>query len=348
MSTVIETGITKLLGIKYPIMLAGMNKVSGPRLAAAVSNAGGIGVFGGATYSPRILKLQLQELKSYLNDDSLPWGVDLMIPKIGGTARKTNKDYTNGNLNKLIDIIIDEKAKLFVCAVGVPPKFVVDKLHKNGIPIMNMVGHPKHVKYAINAGVDIICAQGGEAGGHTNTIPTSLLLPKCVDLVKGYKSTLYPDLPIYVVGAGGIYDGRGLCMALSYGCEAIWVGTRFVCSIESGASISHKNAIINASYDDTRKTLIYTGRPARFIKNDVIEEWGKKENNDKLMKLLNEGIIPVNYFMLKDKPFISGQVCGAINDILSAKQIIDNIMNEAIQMIKSNSCRLKLIQKSKL
>uniref|UniRef100_A0A7S2WAI9 Nitronate monooxygenase domain-containing protein n=1 Tax=Mucochytrium quahogii TaxID=96639 RepID=A0A7S2WAI9_9STRA len=135
----IRTPITEKLGIKHPILLAGMSGVSHAELAAAVSNAGGLGVIGGLTLSPKVLQKEIDELKSLLVDKSLPFGVDLAIPQIGGSARKTNHDYTHGKLPELIDIIIAEKASLFVCAVGVPPKWCVDKLHGAGIPIMNMV-----------------------------------------------------------------------------------------------------------------------------------------------------------------------------------------------------------------
>merc|ERR1712176_620740 len=110
------------------------------------------------------------------------------------------------------------KAALFICAVGVPPKWAVDKCHEAGIPVMNMIGHVKHVEKALAAGVDIICAQGGEGGGHTGDIPTSILLPKVVDAVRGKKSPLTGE-QVLVVGAGGIFDGRGLAAALSMGCS---------------------------------------------------------------------------------------------------------------------------------
>ena len=110
---------------------------------------------------------QLDELKSYLKDKNAPFGVDLLLPQVGGSARKTNKDYTGGTLPQLIDIIIESGAKLFVSAVGVPPKWAVDKLHDNGILCMNMIGAPKHAVKALAVGVDIICAQGTEGGGHT-------------------------------------------------------------------------------------------------------------------------------------------------------------------------------------
>ena len=135
----IETPLTKLLGIKYPIILAGMNKAAGPQLAAAVTNAGGLGVIGGVGFTPRILKLTIKNLKKDLVDKNAPFGVDLLIPQVGGSARKTNYDYTKGKLDALIDIIIEAKPKLFVCAVGVPPTRIVEKLHNANILIMNMV-----------------------------------------------------------------------------------------------------------------------------------------------------------------------------------------------------------------
>ena len=112
-------------------------------------------------YTPKFLKLQIKNLKDYLVDKNAPFGIDLLLPKVGEGARKTNKDYTDGKLPELIDIIIESGASLFVSAVGVPPRWAVDKLHEAGIPCMNMIGAPKHAKYAIDAGCDIICAQVG-------------------------------------------------------------------------------------------------------------------------------------------------------------------------------------------
>jgi NAD(P)H-dependent flavin oxidoreductase YrpB (nitropropane dioxygenase family) len=129
----IRTTTTDLLKINHPVMLAGMNVAAGPKLAAAVSNAGGIGVIGGVGYTPEMLREQIAELKSYLKDKSAPFGVDLLLPQVGGSARKTNYDYTKGKLDELIGIIIDSGAKLFVSAVGVPPQAVVERLHKAGV-----------------------------------------------------------------------------------------------------------------------------------------------------------------------------------------------------------------------
>ncbi|KAG8948632.1 hypothetical protein FRC04_009396 [Tulasnella sp. 424] len=236
--------------------------------------------------------------------------------------------------------IIKEKAALFVCAVGVPPKEVVEKLHAAGIPVMNMVGHPKHVSKALAAGVDLICAQGGEGGGHTGDIPTSLLVPACVDAVKGHRSPLTGD-PVYVVAAGGIFDGRGLASALIYGASAVWVGTRFVASVEAAAPKLHKEAVITATLDDDIRTLIYSGRPLRVRKTPYVMEWEEKRQEE-MKDLLSKGIIPIEQDM-EEHPersgefriWLLGKVAGLIHEIIPARQIVETMVNDAVERLSS-------------
>ncbi|KAG9662613.1 NPD-domain-containing protein, partial [Aureobasidium melanogenum] len=235
----IRTTTTDLLKINHPVMLAGMNVAAGPKLAAAVTNAGGLGVIGGVGYTPDMLREQIAELKGYLKDKNAPFGVDLLLPQVGGSARKTNYDYTKGKLDELVDIIIDSKASLFVSAVGVPPKHIVEKLHKAGVLYMNMIGHPKHVKKCLEIGADMICAQGGEGGGHTGDVPTTVLIPTVVKMCQGHKSPL-TGKPVQVIAAGGLFNGQSLAAALMLGATAVWVGTRFVLSEEAGASKAHQ------------------------------------------------------------------------------------------------------------
>lgn len=135
-----------------------------------------------------------------------------------------------------------------------------------------MVGHPKHVPKALQSGVDLICAQAGEAGGHTGDIPASLLISACVDAAKGYRSSLTGQ-PVYVVGAGAIHDGRGLAANLMWGAEAVWVGTRFVASVESMAPKAHKDMLLSAGWDDAVTTLIYSGRPMRVRRTPYVADW---------------------------------------------------------------------------
>jgi len=358
----IQTPITELFGVQHPVMLAGMNIAASPELAAAVTNAGGLGVFGGVFYTPKMLKLKIDELKEGLVDKSAPFGIDLLIPQVGGNARKTNKDYTDGSLPELIDIIIDSGAKLFVSAVGVPPKFAVDKLHAAGIPIMNMIGSPKHVQKALDAGVDIICAQGGEGGGHTGEVATSILIPEVVDLCRDKKSPL-TGKQVPVVAAGGIYDGRSLAMALSLGADAVWVGTRFVASVEGGAPKAHKNAVVKAGVHDTHRCEAFTGRPMRIIKTNYSEAWTGPRSLE-MRELLAQGQLPApkdrqefenlksdedrEKFLAKmggevPKPggiHLCGQVAGVISDILPAKQIVEDMVTGAAAMFQLNMSKV--------
>jgi len=345
----ISTPLTKYFNVKHPIFLAGMNVAAGPELAATVTNEGGIGVIGGVGYTPKMLRRNIAELKEKLNDKSAPFGVDLLLPQVGGSARKTNVDYTNGALPELIDIIIEEKAQLFVSAVGVPPKAVVDKLHAAGIIVMNMIGHPKHVEKALAVGVDIICAQGGEGGGHTGDIATSILIPKVVDCCKGRLSPL-TGKQVSVVAAGGIFDHRGLAAALCMGADAVWVGTRFVACEEAGAPKRHKEGIVNASYTDTYRTVIYTGRPMRIIANPVSDEWEQNRQAD-IKELTAKGVIPYSKTiedveagkeplftqkqLMKSMPLLCGSAAGAIDQVLSAKEIIDQMVNGAVDILRA-------------
>jgi len=334
----IRTPLTEMFGIKHPILLAGMGAVSDGELAAAVTNAGGMGCMGGATMSVKALKMNIDELKKNLVDKSGPFGVDLLIPQVGGNARKTNKDYTGGHLPELIDVIIEGGAKLFICAVGVPPVWVVEKLHSAGVLVMNMVGHVKHVEKALKTGVDLICAQGGEGGGHTGEIATSILIPKVVDACRGKTSPLTGG-PVHVVAAGGIFDGRGLAMALSMGAVGVWVGTRFVACEEAGAGPYHKRLLTKTDYTDTIKTTIYTGRPMRVNASKFVVDWESKRQ-DEIQKMLVQGKLPAPFGSqekVEERPFLMGQAAGAIDEVKPAKAIVDEMVGQAHELLAGAS-----------
>lgn len=166
-------------------------------------------------------------------------------------------DYTKGKLDELITTIIESGAKLFVSAVGVPPKYVVDRLHKAGILYMNMIGHPKHVKKCLEVGADMICAQGGEGGGHTGDVPTTILIPTVVEMVKG-KTSPMTGSQVQVIAAGGLFNGQSLAAALMLGATAVWIGTRFILSDEAGAPKAHQDAVQTSGFDDNIRTIIFT------------------------------------------------------------------------------------------
>lgn len=356
-------------------MLAGMNVAAGPLLAAAVTNAGGLGVIGGVNYTPDMLRDQIAELKEHLADKKAPFGVDLLLPQVGGSARKTNYDYTKGKLDDLIDVVIESGAKLFVSAVGVPPKHVVERLHKHGILYMNMIGHPKHVAKCLALGVDIICAQGGEGGGHTGDVPTTILIPEVVRLCKGHKSPL-TGLPVQTVAAGGIYNGQTVAAALMMGASAVWVGTRFILTDEAGAPESHKEAVRTAGFDDTIRTIIFTGRPLRVRKNPYIEHW-ETERQDEIRELTSKGKLPyeadldkvlsgelsaapgskgeekkeassddeevdIDDLMDQFRPFLMGQCASVVNEKKSAKGVVDELVDDAAVLLAQGT---KLVAK---
>jgi NAD(P)H-dependent flavin oxidoreductase YrpB (nitropropane dioxygenase family) len=354
----ISSPICDLFSITHPIVLAGMNGVAGPELAAAVTNAGGLGVIGGVGYTPKFLRETIADLKEDLNDKNGSFGIDLLLPQVGGSARKTNYDYTGGKLPELIDIICESGCKVFVSAVGVPPRWAVDKLHAKGIACMNMIGSTRHVKKALAAGMDIICAQGTEGGGHTGATATSVLIPQVVDLCKGKKSELTGG-PIHVIAAGGIYDGRGLAMGLSLGASAVWVGTRFINSEESAAPQRHQQGVVNATSESTHRSLIYTGRPMRILKNKYSVNWEEKRR-DELDSLLAAGTLPIQHDqdelkkgnmpegfssaddMLDARPLLMGQAAGAINDkdLLPASAIVDGMIDQCCDVMRSSVGRM--------
>ncbi|EDN07740.1 conserved hypothetical protein [Histoplasma mississippiense (nom. inval.)] len=270
------------------------------------------------------------------------FGVDLALPKVGEGARKTNHDYTHGKLDDLIEVTIKHGAKLFVSAVGVPPAHTIKRLHEAGILVMNMVGAPKHAEKALAAGVDIVCAQGGEGGGHTGDVPFSILIPAVVDVARKYKSPLTGQ-PALVVAAGGVSDGRSLAASLMLGASGVWVGTRFVASDESGASRMHKEAVVDAGFGDTVTTLVVSGRPLRVLPNDYIKAWQSKP--EEIKRLTDAGVVPIMKDFDEGKdvdiPFLMGHVAAVVKDIKPAGQIVEEMVKEAVHMLKVGHGYLK-------
>ena len=260
------------------------------------------------------------------------------------TVPTNSYDYTKGKLDDLITIIIDSGARLFVSAVGVPPKPVVDRLHKAGILYMNMIGHPKHVQKCLEVGVDIICAQGGEGGGHTGDVPTTILIPTVAQLVQGKKSPLTGD-QVQVVAAGGMFNGQSLAAALMLGAGAVWVGTRFVLCEEAGAPKAHQEAVRTAGFDDNVRTIIFTGRPLRVRNNPYIQNW-EENRGEEMKELTAKGTVPVEHdfetmgddvdddTMDNARPFLMGKASAVVNEKKTAKEIVDEMVGGAVEWLE--------------
>ncbi|KAK6340609.1 hypothetical protein TWF696_008934 [Orbilia brochopaga] len=365
----LKTPFTEYFNVKHPICLAGMNIGAGPKLGAAVIEAGGFACLGGNGYikapeystmsyaefieefishqTPEKVRTQIHEMKSFLkNPLNVTFGIDILLPKVGGSARRTNYDYTEGTAEKIIDVVIEEGGKMFISALGVPEPHLVDRLHRGGVLVGGNIGHPRHVQKVLDAGCDMIIAQGGEGGGHTGDVPSMLLLPMVLELCKGRVSK-FTGRPIIVLAAGGIYNSRGLAAALAMGADGVWCGTRFVAATESGASDGHQKAVLETTVSGTARSTIYTGRPMRVQQNAYVAAWEKEPA--KITALTQKGVVPINHDLDQlaksgkpvpaemdhgMRPILLGQAAGAITEILPAKAIIDEMVYGTLALMK--------------
>jgi enoyl-[acyl-carrier protein] reductase II len=309
----IRTRLTETLGIEHPVMLAGMGGVSYHRLVAAVSEAGGFGSFGAATMSTEQMVGEINELKKLT---SKPFGVDLLTAAGDMTAQCT--------------AAIDNGAAVFVAGLGVPVD-IVDLCHRRGVLVVNMCGKVSHAVQAVQAGCDIVVAQGTEAGGHTGKIATMPLVPQIVDAV-GDK--------VPVVAAGGIFDGRGMAAALALGADGIWVGTRFIATPEARSTVGYKEKLVASAEDQTVISRAFTGKTLRALENEYTKYFEQhpdelqrfpqqmiRSTQDGAMHLggddLTAGVDP-------DKEcYPAGQGVGAIHELVPAGELVKRFVDEA-------------------
>jgi enoyl-[acyl-carrier protein] reductase II len=307
----LHTKLCDLLGVKHPIMLAGMGGVSYAELVAAVSNAGGYGVLGMAGRTPDFIREQMREVKR-LTDK--PFGVDLLAA-------------SPESLTASVEIIIEEGASSFVAGLGVPMP-IMEKLKTAGLKVMVVCGAVKHAVKAEQAGCDAVICQGGEGGGHTGLVGTLPLVAQAVEQVK-----------IPVVAAGGLYDGRGLAAALSLGAVGVWMGTRFIASAEAHAGQMYRDVIVEATDEDTVRTRSYSGKPMRVKKNPYVEDWEKRPGDiqpfpQQAMLSSREGVMggiggQTDGLDIDRSCFAMGQSAGGVKDVLPAGEIVARIMAEA-------------------
>ena len=237
-----RTRLTELLKVEHPVLLAGMGGVAYHRLVAAVSEAGGLGCLGASTMSPDQLVEEMAQVRSLT---SKPFGVDLL------TAMP-------GDLLHQVELLIEGGAAVFVAGLGVPTE-AVDLCHRHGVLVVNMCGKVAHARRAVDAGCDMVVAQGTEAGGHTGQVATMPLVPQIVDAVGDR---------VPVAAAGGIFDGRGLAAALALGADGVWVGTRFIATPEARAVAGYKDRLLSTAEDGTVVSRAYSGKTMRVVRND--------------------------------------------------------------------------------
>ena len=306
----LRTPICDLLGIEHPILLAGMGGVSYAEVCAAVSNAGGFGSLGMAGTSPAFIRDQMKRVRD-LTDK--PFGVDLLAAQ-------------PETLTASVDVIIAEGAKAFIAGLGVPTP-ILAQLKAAGIVVMSMCGTVGHAVKAAAAGCDAVIAQGTEGGGHTGKVASAALWPQCVDAV---------DVP--VIAAGGLYDGRGLAAALAFGCQGVWMGTRFIASHEAHAGQVYKDAIV-AMYDtSTTISRGFTGKTLRAIANETTDHFDMHPEELKPFPLQAMESAQANRLgpvagILDVDPntqcLAAGQGGGGVDAILSCAEIVARTLSEA-------------------
>lgn len=303
--------ICNILGIKYPIFQGGMAWVSDSKLAAAVSNAGGLGIIAGANAPASYIRNEIKETKK-LTDK--PFGLNIML--------------LSNNADELADIAIEEGVKVITTGAGNPGKFM-ERWKQAGIIVIPVVASVALAKRMERCGADAVIAEGCEAGGHIGKLTTMVLLPQVVDAVN-----------IPVIGAGGIADGRGIAAAFALGASGIQVGTRFLVSEECQIHDNYKNAVIKSKDIDTVVTGRCTGHPVQVLKNKLAKEYLKLEKNnvsfDKLEELgrgaLKKAVVDGD---IENGSLMAGQISGMLKKVQTSKEIIEEMFNE-YEEIKKN------------
>ena len=301
-----ENKITKLFNIKHPIIQGGMIWVSGYKLASAVSNAGGLGLIGAGSMYPEVLREHIIKCKKATNK---PFGVN--VPML----------YPD--IEKIMDIIVDEGVKIVFTSAG-NPKTWTHFLKEKGITVVHVVSSVKFALKAELAGVDAIVCEGFEAGGHNGREETTTftLIPMVKEQVK-----------IPVIAAGGIGSGRGMLAAMVLGADAVQIGSRFAATIESSAHKNFKQIILDVKDGDTQLTLKELA-PVRLIKNkfynEVEELYQQKPTVEQLKELLGRARAKKGMFEgdLENGELEIGQIAGLIHEIKSAKEVLNDIIEE--------------------
>jgi enoyl-[acyl-carrier protein] reductase II len=307
-----QTRITKLFNIQYPIIQAGMVWTSGWRLASAVSNAGGLGIIGSGSMYPDVLRTHIQKCKQATNK-----------------AFAVNIPLLYSDIDKHIDIIIQEKVPIVFTSAGNPATWTT-VLKEKGIIVVHVISSSKFAQKAAQAGCDAVVAEGFEAGGHNGREETTTLclIPSVVGSVS-----------IPVIAAGGIATGRSMLAAMVLGAEAVQIGSRFVASEEASAHPNFKQAVIHTKEGDTQLALKKL-TPVRLMKNNFFKQVEQAENNcasvEALKQLLGRARAKQGMFEgnMEEGELEIGQVSALLHDIKPAATIVADIwkdFNEALE-----------------
>jgi NAD(P)H-dependent flavin oxidoreductase YrpB (nitropropane dioxygenase family) len=347
----LHTPLCDLLGTDYPIVQTGMGWVAGPRLTSATSNAGALGILASATMDFDQLRSSITEVKSRT---SKPFGVNLRADSV--------------DVHDRISLMIDEGVKVASFAQAPKPE-LISRLKDAGVVVIPSIGAKRHAEKVLEWGVDAVLVQGGEGGGHTGAVPTTVLLPQVVDAVQGR---------IPVIAAGGFFDGRGLVAALAYGASGVAMGTRFLLTSDSSVPQTVKDYYLTKGVLDTVVSTQVDGVPHRVLRTELVDqlEGGrarvlalpraavnalrfKRLTGTPLAEMLREGlamrksldltwsqmVMAANTPMLLKASLVdgktesgvmaSGQVVGVIDDLPTCAELVNRIIDEAGRVLDS-------------
>lgn len=312
----LRTRLTEVLGIEHPIIQGGMAWTATAELAAAVSNAGGLGIIGAGHMPTELLRDEIKRAKA-LTDK--PFGVNLML--------------LTPHIDELVDLVLAERVPVVTTGAGNPGKYM-GALKEQNIKVLTVVPSVALAKRMESIGADAVIGEGMEAGGHIGELTTMVLTPQLADAV---------DIP--VVAAGGIADGRGVAAVFALGAEGVQVGTRFMCAEECTIHPGVKSRILKAKDRDTVVTGRSTGHPVRVIKNKlsrVIDELDRENKPQEIEELgtgklrlaMREGDLDMGSLM-------AGQSAAMVCEILPAQQIIDEMMAQA-EEVMTHMCSMPI------
>lgn len=346
----IRTPFTDLVGVPHPVVQTGMGWVSGPRLVSGTADAGGLGILASATMTFAELEAAIIEVKGRTDK---PFGVNLRADA--------------GDAADRCQLLIDHGVKVASFALAPKPELIA-KLKEHGIVVMPSIGAAKHAVKVASWGADAVMIQGGEGGGHTGAVPTTLLLPTVLDAV---------DIP--VIAAGGFFDGRGLAAALSYGAAGVGMGTRFLLTRDSAVPQAVKELYLSKGLADTVVTTKVDGMPHRMLRTDLVDSleetsavrrlgptarrtlefkkssgmsWAELLKDGRAMKkaqgrTLGQMALAANTPTMLRAGLVegdtsagvlaSGQVVGVIDDLPSCEELIERIVVEAAAELKRAS-----------
>ena len=305
-----KSKIAEMLGIKYPVFQGGMAWVADAELAAAVSNAGGLGIIAAGNADGEYVRSQIRKAKE-LTDK--PFGLNIML--------------LSPFVEEVAQIAADEKVAVVTTGAGNPAKYMA--LWKEaGIKVIPVVPSITFAKIAVRNGATAVIAEGGESGGHIGELTTMALVPQVVDIV---------DIP--VIAAGGIADGRGVAAAFALGADAVQLGTRFLSAKECNIHENYKKKVLKAGDTATVVTGRRLGHPVRSIKNQFAREYGKIEYTDISDQELDDfaaGRLRMAVVDGDEKNgcFLAGQIAAMVNEEQTCKEIIEDLMNDTERVLK--------------